>query len=179
MILDEDLETVDGSRVGSWDSILRLVGSQTCECDKVTLSSSSHVDLAGGGQSSRDARRKLRLHLGVNMYSWEFRMLYLVYAVLDVCCTQCMLYLVYAVLDVYWAQYMLYSVCVVFNVNAWSWHGERRRDYLTLYSVMMIEVWKRKRGMGDEDENDEEDTSGYEKSGVQHARLGRKNLVSV
>jgi hypothetical protein len=31
---------------------------------------------------------------------------------------------------------------------------------------MMIEWWKRKREMGDEDENDVEDTSGYRKSGV-------------
>jgi len=31
---------------------------------------------------------------------------------------------------------------------------------------MMIELWMRKREMGDEDVNDVEDTSGYEKSGV-------------
>jgi len=30
----------------------------------------------------------------------------------------------------------------------------------------MVEWWMRKREMGDEDENDMEDTSGYEKSGV-------------
>jgi len=34
---------------------------------------------------------------------------------------------------------------------------------------MMIELWTGKREMGDEDENDPEDTSGYEKSGVQLA----------
>jgi len=34
---------------------------------------------------------------------------------------------------------------------------------------MMVELWTRKREMGDEDENDKEDTSGYEKSGVQLA----------
>jgi len=28
---------------------------------------------------------------------------------------------------------------------------------------MMVELWTRKREMGDEDENDMEDTSGYEK----------------
>jgi hypothetical protein len=33
---------------------------------------------------------------------------------------------------------------------------------------MMTELWTRKRGMGDEEENDVEDTSGYEKSGVHH-----------
>jgi len=37
----------------------------------------------------------------------------------------------------------------------------------------------RKRGMGDEDENDVEDTSGYEKSGVRLAWLGWEDLVSV
>jgi len=31
---------------------------------------------------------------------------------------------------------------------------------------MMVELWTRKREMGDEDENDMENTSGYEKSGV-------------
>jgi len=30
---------------------------------------------------------------------------------------------------------------------------------------MMVELWTRNREMGDEDENDVEDTSGYEKSG--------------
>ena len=36
-------------------------------------------------------------------------------------------------------------------------------------SAMMVEMWIRKREMGDEDENDVEDTSGYEKSGVRLA----------
>jgi len=31
---------------------------------------------------------------------------------------------------------------------------------------MMVEMWAGNREMGDEDENDMEDTSGYEKSGV-------------
>jgi len=34
---------------------------------------------------------------------------------------------------------------------------------------MMVELWTRKREMGDEDENNMENTSGYEKSGVQLA----------
>jgi len=34
---------------------------------------------------------------------------------------------------------------------------------------MMVELWTRKRETGDKDENDMEDTSGYEKSGVQLA----------
>jgi hypothetical protein len=31
---------------------------------------------------------------------------------------------------------------------------------------MMVELWTRKREMGDEDENDMENMNGYEKSGV-------------
>jgi len=38
-------------------------------------------------------------------------------------------------------------------------------------------MWKRE--MGDEDENDMEDMSSYEKSGVPLARLGLEDLVSV
>jgi hypothetical protein len=34
---------------------------------------------------------------------------------------------------------------------------------------MMVELWTRKREMGDEDENNMENMSGYEKSGVQLA----------
>jgi len=34
---------------------------------------------------------------------------------------------------------------------------------------MMVELWTRRIEMGNEDENDMEDTSGYEKSGVQLA----------
>jgi hypothetical protein len=37
------------------------------------------------------------------------------------------------------------------------------RDELTLCSAMMVELWTRKREMGDEHESDMEDTSGYEK----------------
>jgi len=44
---------------------------------------------------------------------------------------------------------------------------------------MMVELWTRKREMGDEDENDMEDTSGYEKSGVRLAWLGLEDLVPV
>jgi hypothetical protein len=35
--------------------------------------------------------------------------------------------------------------------------------------LMIVELWTIKRAMGDEDDNDMEDTSGYEKSGVQLA----------
>jgi len=44
---------------------------------------------------------------------------------------------------------------------------------------MMVELWTRRREMGDEDENDTEDTSGYEKSEVQLAWLGLEDVVSV
>jgi len=38
-----------------------------------------------------------------------------------------------------------------------------------LCSAMIVESWTTKREMGDEDEKDMEDTSGYEKSGVRPA----------
>ena len=44
---------------------------------------------------------------------------------------------------------------------------------------MMIELWTRKRDLRDEDENNVEDTSGYEKTGVQLAWVGWEDLVSV
>jgi len=44
---------------------------------------------------------------------------------------------------------------------------------------MMVELWTRNREMGDEDENDMEDTSGYEKSGVRLASLGWEDHGSV
>ena len=43
----------------------------------------------------------------------------------------------------------------------------------------MVELWTRKREMGNEDENDMEDTSHYEKSGVRLAWLGLEDLVLV
>jgi len=43
---------------------------------------------------------------------------------------------------------MLYSVYAVLGGNSWSWQGEIGRDNSTLCSVMMIELWTRKRGMG-------------------------------
>ena len=44
---------------------------------------------------------------------------------------------------------------------------------------MMLELWTRKREMGDEDENNVEDTSAYEKSGIWLAWLGWEDPVSV
>jgi hypothetical protein len=43
------------------------------------------------------------------------------------------------------------------------------RDDLTFGSAVMVELWTRKREMGDEYENDVEDTRGYGKSGVRLA----------
>jgi len=48
---------------------------------------------------------------------------------------------------------------------------------LTLCSVMMLELGTRKREMGDAAENDVEDTSGYEISGVRHVSLGWEDHV--
>ena len=45
-------------------------------------------------------------------------------------------------------------------------------------SAMMVELWTRKRAIGEQDDNDGEDTSGYEKSGVRTSRLGWEDLVS-
>jgi len=44
---------------------------------------------------------------------------------------------------------------------------------------MMVELWTRKREMGDEDEYDMEDMSRFEQSGVRLAWLGSEHLVSV
>jgi len=43
----------------------------------------------------------------------------------------------------------------------------------------MLEWWTRKREMGDKDENNVEDMSGYVKSGVHSAGLSCDDLVSV
>jgi len=75
--------------------------------------------------------------------------------------------------------WMLYSVYAVLDVNSWSLHGEIERDDLTLCSAMMVELWTTKRGMRDEDENDVEVTSGYEKSGVRLAKFLWADLVLV
>jgi len=43
----------------------------------------------------------------------------------------------------------------------------------------MVELWTRKREMGDDNKNAMEDTSGYDKSGEWLAWLGLEDLVSV
>jgi hypothetical protein len=44
----------------------QLANSQPWECDNVTLTLSCHGELADGGRSCSEARRKLKLHSGVN-----------------------------------------------------------------------------------------------------------------
>jgi len=44
---------------------------------------------------------------------------------------------------------------------------------------MMVELWTRKREIGDEDEKDMEDMSGYKRSGVRLAFQGSEDLVWV
>jgi hypothetical protein len=60
-------------------------------------------------------------------------------------------------------------VYAVLGVISSSIHGEKERDNLTRCSVLMLELWTRQREMGEDDEKDVEDTSGYEKSGVRLA----------
>jgi hypothetical protein len=43
----------------------------------------------------------------------------------------------------------------------------------------MVKVWTRKRELGDKDDDDVEDMSGYEKSGVRLAGMGSGDLISV
>jgi hypothetical protein len=59
---------------------------------------------------------------------------------------------------------MLYLV-LTHDYGMERWRG---MTYLCVL-VMRVELWRRKREMGDEDENDMENTSGYEKSGVRLA----------
>jgi len=86
-------------------------------------------------------------------------------------------------------RWMLYSVDAllggffvlvhaVLGVNSWSCHGEIDSNDLTLSSAMMVELLTRKGEMRDEDENNVDETSGYEKSGVRLAWLGCEDLIS-
>jgi hypothetical protein len=62
--LDEYLKPNDGQCTGCWHSIHQLVDFQTWECEKVTLRLSYHGELADGGRSCKEVRRKLKLHSG-------------------------------------------------------------------------------------------------------------------
>jgi len=49
------------------DTVFHQLGnSQPGECAKATIPLSSHRELANGGRSCMEARRKLKLHSGVN-----------------------------------------------------------------------------------------------------------------
>ena len=141
-------EAVYAWRIGCWDSIQRLVNLQLWKCHQVTIPLSSHGELADDNPSYREAHQILKLHWGVNLWSWDWWeknnlvwMLYLVYAVLSICCTWCMHCSVHSVLSVCCTWCMLDLVYAVFGVNSWSWHGEIEKDDLTLYSAMMVELW--------------------------------------
>jgi len=56
---------MDGAQ-GAETVFHQLVNSQLWECDKVTLPLSSHGEMADGGRLCMEARRKLKLHSGVN-----------------------------------------------------------------------------------------------------------------
>jgi hypothetical protein len=47
--------------------------------------------------------------------------------------------------------------------------GTDRRDDLTLHFAMIVDLWTRNRELGDEEDNNVDDTSAYEKSGVRYA----------
>jgi hypothetical protein len=57
---------------------------------------------------------------------------------------------------------MLYSVSAVLSVDSCSWHEGIESDDFTLCSAIMVAVWMTKREIGDKDETDAEDRSGYE-----------------
>jgi len=154
-----DLEAVNGRRTRCWDSIHRLVDAKLWARDEVNLPLKLFWRTGWWQSICRAVRRKLKLHSGVNSKSRESRdRNYLVYAVLGVCCTRRMLHSVLTHPD-----------------------GMERYRGMTLLCVlaMMVELWTRKTGMGDEDENNMEDTSRPENSGVQRAWFGFEDPVLV
>jgi len=74
---------------------------------------------------------------------------------------------------------MLHTAYAALGVNSWWWHGEIERDDLTLCFSNDGRVVDEKERDGDEAENDMEDTSQPEKSGVRLAWLGSEDLVSM
>jgi len=113
-----NLEAVDGRHARCSDSIHRLVNSKPWACDEVTLPLKLLWRIGWWRSIGGEVHWKLKLHPGVNSKSWEWRdnRQSQVYAVLGVCCTQCMLYLVYAVLGVCCTRCRLYSVYAVLCV---------------------------------------------------------------
>jgi len=106
-----------GRCTGSWDSIYWL----TCNCGNVE----------GWVQHGLLRDERLAANRRQSIMGWRSMrcMLYSVYAVLSVCCTQCMLYSVYAIL----------------GVNLWSWHGEIVSDDLSSFFQVMVELKTRMR----------------------------------
>jgi hypothetical protein len=60
---------------------------------------------------------------------------------------------------------MLHLVYAVLGVISQSWDGEIESDHSALCPGMMVVWWRRNKEMGQKDENDMEDTSGYVRSG--------------
>jgi len=67
------LEAVDGRSAMCWDSIHRLVDSKPWKCDKVTLRLKLLWRTGWWQSICREVRPKLKLHLGVNSKSREWR----------------------------------------------------------------------------------------------------------
>ena len=160
--LHECWEALDGRRAGCGDSFHYVVNLQPWEGDNVTLPLSSH-----GGTPEAEATFRGQLVI-IRMKGIQ--------TILDGCCTRCMLYSVYAVLGVWCTRCMVYSVYAVLGVCC---------TWCMLYSVyallgvcytrcqLKIMTWQDREGwlnfvfcddcgVVDEDENDGEDTSGYE-----------------
>jgi len=95
-------------------------------------------------------------------------MLYLVYTVFSVCCTRCMLYSVYAVLGV---------CCTRCQLMIIRWRD--REEWLNFVFCDDGIVVDENARDGDEDVNNVEKMSGYDKSGVRVAWLGWEDLISV
>ena len=145
--LDLNLQEVDGRRAGCWDSFHQLVNLQPWECDMwLYLWAVMESWLMAVDRAGRQAGSWRYIQGSTRNHENEGKKNNL--------------------------RWILYSAYAVLGVNSWSWHGEIERDNLTLCSAMMMELWTKKREMGDDDENDVEDTSRYEISGVQLAWLG-------
>jgi len=88
--------------------------------------------------------------------------------ILSVCCTEWMLYLVYAVLVV---------CCSRCPLMIMSWRD--REGWLNFVLLWWWSSCSQEREMRNEDANDMEDPSRFEKSGVPHACLSLEGLISA
>ena len=114
-----DEEGIDGRCARCWDSVHRLVQSEQWACDEVTLPLKLLWRTGMWRSISTEVRSKLNLQSVVNSKSWQWmdNRQTQVYAVLSVCCTQCMLHSVFAALGVCCTQCMLHSVYAALSVN--------------------------------------------------------------